>query len=608
MLSVRFGSSSLGLASLVGSASAIALSLVACRGVVGELEGNPRPRDRPGITSGQSAGAAGGASDAGGGPGQQAGGTGSSQGKGGTGGTAASDLADELVQPRLPRLSHTQWARTAQAFLRLKEPPKVALRPDSSVDGAYETDNRTRIVDGTLAKDYRVASGALADQVLDDPSTFSTFVEEGGTGDAETRLRTLVAAAFPRAYRRALSPTEVARYVSLGKKAAGYTTAPDDDQRLRAALRPLLRIALQSPHFVYRVELGDEKTQRKIGARTIRDLTNDEYAARLSYAVLDAPPDAALRSLDLRDATVRASAVGTLVADPRAAVALLAFHQALYLVTPSRSMRKDATVFPGSDGLGIDAATEASLFLDDVTKTGGGVRDLLLSRRAFVNKRLGSLYGLSPDGLTDGAFDQRELKAERGGVLTRISFLGQEADLVERSTILRGVYVQRKVLCGVLDDPPTGAIQSAPAPPAGLLTNRERVGYVTGAPLCSGCHEKIINPLGFTLERFDAIGRFVTTEKGVNVDATATIILEGKKRDLSGARELLEAVAEAPSAHRCYVENLAIWMLGRPLSPVDRAATALTGKRSQDAKLPLRALLADFLVSEAFSTLAVEAP
>jgi hypothetical protein len=511
---------------------------------------------------------------------------------------------------RTPRLGHVQWARTAQSFLRLPEVPVVSLRADATPDDAFETDDRARVVDLTLAKDYRAASDTLADGVVDDPVSFQRFLEDAGGGDAATRLRQLIATAWARAYRRPLVAEEVDRYVTLGTGAPDYAAATDDDGRLRAALRVLLRIALQSPHFVYRVEFGDAATETIVGKFRVRQLTPLEYATRLSYVLLNAPPDDALlgATTSLETPEGRAAIVGQLLADPRASETLLAFHRALYLVDASRAMRKDMATFPGTEQLGADAATEATQFLDHVAQTGGGLRELLLSRTAFVNRRLAPIYGLAADDLSDDTFASRELPAERGGILTRVSWTGDEADLFERSSILRGVYVRRKVLCQPLGNPPSGAAMNAPTPPASLVSNRDRVTYRTSGEICLGCHEKLINPLGFAFENFNAIGQFVTADKGAPVDASGVFTLGGMEIPFTGARPFLEAVAESSEAHGCYVGHLASWLYGRPLSDQDRADVAPLGSLSRTAGTSVRALLASLVTTTSFRSVVLEAP
>lgn len=507
---------------------------------------------------------------------------------------------------RLPRLSHTQWSRTAQAFLRLTDPPLFMMRPDTISGEGFETDDRTRVIDSTLLRDYRAAAEALADQSVDNPEAFAKLVVDAGEGDAPTRLRRLITVAWPRAYRRPLTTDEIDRYVAIGLAEPDYAEAGNDDDRLKVALRVLIRITLQSPHFVYRVELGDPAAEVQQGKYRIRPLTPNEYATRLAYTLFDAPPDEALIAAVTADGP--AFDVSKLVDDPRARETILRFHKALYSVDASRSMIKDSGKFPGMEGLGLDAAAEAELFLDEVVKNGGSLRDLLLSRTTFVNQRLASIYGLPTDGLTADQFTPAELPAERAGILTRVSWTGNEADLFERSSILRGVYVTRKLLCAPLGAPPNGAVEAAPKPPPELVSNRDKVSFRTGGSACEGCHKEIINPNGFAFEGFDAIGRFLTDENGAKVDSTGETILNGERVSFTGARDFLELAAEAEQTHGCYVNHLDAWVLGRSLADFERADAAPTVELSIHERASVRAILAALLTAPAFRSVVREVP
>lgn len=507
---------------------------------------------------------------------------------------------------RLPRLSHMQWSRTAQAFLRWTDPPLFMMRPDTVSGESFETDDRARSVDSTLMRDYRAAAEELADKAVDNSEAFAKLVADAGEGDAPTRLRRLITVAWPRAYRRPLTTEEIDRYVAIGLAEPDYAAAQNDDDRLRAALRVLIRITLQSPHFVYRVELGDPAAEVQQGKYRIRPLTANEYATRLAYTLFDAPPDEALIAAVKSQGA--AFDVSALVDDPRARETLLRFHKALYSVDASRSMIKDAGKFPDTKDLGLYAATEAELFLDDVVKNGGSFRDLLLSRTTFVNQRLASIYGLPTDGLTNDLFSPAELPAERAGILTRVSWTGNEADLFERSSILRGVYVTRKLLCFPLAAPPAGAVEAAPKPPTDLVSNREKVSFRTAGSSCAGCHKEIINPNGFAFEGFDAIGRFLTEENGVKVDSSGETNLDGERVSFTGARDFLEMAAESEQAHGCYVNHLDSWLLGRSLADFERADAASTVELSIHERGSIRALLAALLAAPAFRSVVQEVP
>jgi hypothetical protein len=225
-----------------------------------------------------------------------------------------------------------------------------------------------------------------------------------------------------------------------------------------------------------------------------------------------------------------------------------------------------------------------------------------------VNQRLASIYGLKADGLAPDQFSPAELPAERAGILTRVSWTGNEADLFERSSILRGVFVTRKLLCFPLAAPPAGAVEAAPKPPTDLVSNRDRVSFRTAGSSCEGCHKAIINPNGFAFEGFDAIGRFLTEENGVKVDASGEATLDGQRVSLTGARDFLELAAESEQAHGCYVNHLDAWLLGRPLADFERADAAPAVELSVRDRASMRALLAALLAAPAFRSIVREVP
>src|SRR5512133_3556816 len=104
---------------------------------------------------------------------------------------------------RLPRLSHAQWSRTVQAFLRLTDPPTTkGLRSDPPSGETFETDDRLRPIDTTLVRDYRTEAEAFAEQTVNNAEAFAKLIVDAGEGDAVTRLRRLITVAWPRAYRR----------------------------------------------------------------------------------------------------------------------------------------------------------------------------------------------------------------------------------------------------------------------------------------------------------------------------------------------------------------------------------------------------------------------
>lgn len=533
---------------------------------------------------------------------------------GGQGGTPGpGGKGEEVIQTgddiRLPRLSHLQWARTAQAFLKLPDTPALSFRPDTVAKEAFPTDVQARSMDSTLVLDYRAAADKLTDALLSDSTAYSRFVSDAGTGDFSTKLKTLIKTSWPRAFRHMLSDAEVEKYTAFGMGAPDVATAGDDDAKMKAALSALVRYTLQSTQFIYRMEFGDEKAQAIQGKSRVRPLTPAEYVTKLSYTLLNAPPDVALLAAAEQQAgtdEARAKLVDTMLADPRATDSIMDFLVSLYLVDLAGSMTKDPATFPGMEGLGKDAATEATKFLSTMLAKNVGLKEQLLSRTAFVNKRLAGIYGLDASGLNDNDFVEKTLPDERAGILTRVSWTGTKASLVERSSILRGVYATKKLLCTPIGVNPSLGNAVLPVPPETAVTNRDRVSFITGGGDCRACHMTTINPLGFAFENFNAIGQYVTKDHGQDVVSAGTVSMDGTPVNFTSARTFLEAAANAQQTHNCYVGNIASWMYGRALTDYDRSSIAATGVKSKAENASTRALLKDILTNAVFRSVVWE--
>lgn len=210
---------------------------------------------------------------------------------------------------------------------------------------------------------------------------------------------------------------------------------------------------------------------------------------------------------------------------------------------------------------------ETRLVLRHVVEQGGSVRDLLTTTLGFVNERTAPLYGL--DGAAFGAdLTPVELGPERPGVFTRLGFLSAFSRYEESSPILRGAFLLSEVQCVDVGAPPVGAA-STPWPSDPELTNRERVEALTAPPECAACHVPFIDPLGFALESFDAVGQVQTTDNGAPIDTVATVMVYPDAVTVSGAAELMAALAESPRPALCYAQR---W--------VEYAFAAQTGEHS----------------------------
>src|SRR5690606_32178622 len=209
-----------------------------------------------------------------------------------------------------------------------------------------------------------------------------------------------------------------------------------------------------------------------------------------------------------------AALVTTMLDEDAASDSLTAFHSELYELGRYLNISKSIPEY--SDELNPVLLEADLLFFDHVYREDGGLRDILTSNVAYVNQETAPFYGLSAQGST---LSQVTLDGNRPGFLTRLGFLTQNASRSQSDPIHRGTDINFKVLCADLNAPPPD-IPALPEPIPGQ-TNRERVALHTSPVACAECHEKIINPIGFAFENYDAIGRVRTMDAGQAIDTAS---------------------------------------------------------------------------------------
>jgi hypothetical protein len=195
------------------------------------------------------------------------------------------------------------------------------------------------------------------------------------------------------------------------------------------------------------------------------------------------------------------------------------------------------------------------LSLDEMLETNAAdYRQLMLSDSMWLNGRLAKIYGV--DLPADAPFQKLDFEPNhRAGVLSHPYLLASLAYTSASSPIHRGVFVSRSVLGRVLR-PPAQAVAPLPPEVHANLSTRERVALQTEPEACQGCHA-MINPLGFTMENFDAIGRFRELEKDHPIDTTGTYLTQtGQVEKFKGMKDLAEFVATSDEAQTAFVKQL----------------------------------------------------
>lgn len=387
--------------------------------------------------------------------------------------------------------------------------------------------------------------------------------------DRAARLRQFCIEFAERAFRRPLTDDQRQFYINRR-----FDGAPDLD----TAVKRVVLLVLKSPRFLYR-EMGadaggpaESATVRATAAAKSSEATKlDGYdvAARLSFGLWDSLPDetllkaAAAGELQTREQIERQAR--RMLGDARTRSKLHEFWLRWLKVENVPDLAKDRERFPGFDSqVAADLRTSLELFLDRVVwSESSDFRDILLADGLFLNGRLARFYGA--ELADDAPFQMVTIEPDaRAGVLTHPYLMSAFAYTGSSSPIHRGVFLARSVLGRPLKPPPE-AFTPLPAELHPNLTTRERVLLQTKPEACTKCHG-MINPLGFSLESFDAVGRFRDSENGKPIDTTGEY--ESRTGDavtFRGVRELARYLADSDEVHAAFVEQLFQYLIKQPV-------------------------------------------
>jgi hypothetical protein len=351
-----------------------------------------------------------------------------------------------------------------------------------------------------------------------------------------------------RAFRRPLTPEQKRIHIEAIFKGAA---------RPEEAAKRVVMLALKSPRFLY---LGLEAAQPDA----------HEVASRLSYGLWDSLPDAELSKAAREGALATREQVEAqarrMLGDARAHAKMQAFLHHWLQMNHAEDLSKDTKLFPGfSPEVIADLRASLNIFLDDVVWSGGSdYRRLLLEDDLFVNERLARFYGIATTNAADDFVKVSLDPKQRSGVLTHPYLLAAFSYPKSSSPIHRGVFLTRNIVGRALKPPPM-AVAFKDSDFAPDLTMRQKVEELTRPTACQGCHS-VINPLGFSLEHYDAVGRFRTKDGNRPVDAASDYTTDdGSVVKLRGARDVAEFAARSEHAQEAFIEQLFHQIVKQPL-------------------------------------------
>jgi hypothetical protein len=403
---------------------------------------------------------------------------------------------------------------------------------------------------------------------------------------AEQILRTLAR----RAYRRPVTDIDVADvmpFYEMGRAEGSFDTG------IQFALERLL----VSPQFLYRVE----REPVEAGAVPVSDI---ELASRLSFFLWSSIPDDELLDAaergSLRDAAVLRAQVQRMLADSRSESMVTNFAAQWLFLRDVAVKDPDIFLFPDHDvSLRAALERETELFVDSVFRGGGSVLDLLTAKHTFVNERLAKHYGIP--NVQGSYFRRVELgdDSRRSGLLGQGSILTVTSYAARTSPVLRGKYVLDNLLASSPPPPPPDvpSLATEDAADGAPLTMREAMLRHRANPACAGCHAKM-DPIGFALEEFDAVGRWRDDDAGAPIE-TASELPDGTVVDgPEGVRALLTTRPELFVS--ALTEKLMMYALGRNVQYYDAPAVLAVVNDAADRNYEFSAIVEGVVSSVPF--------
>jgi hypothetical protein len=390
-----------------------------------------------------------------------------------------------------------------------------------------------------------------------------------------------------RAFRRPVSSDEVERVLAI------FRVAHEHGESYERAVQLALATVLASPQFLFLVEPAKERENRP--------LTEFELASRLSYFLWSSMPDDELFR-EARAGTLRANLrgqVARMLGDARFDAFVGNFAGQWLELRKLAGVARDKDLFRGFDDTLREAMREETeRYFAYILRNNRSVLELLDSDYTFLNERLARHYEIA--GVAGGNFRKVALAdRRRGGVLTQASILTLTSNPNRTSPVKRGQWILQRLL-GTPPPPPPPDIpkldESAQAAEAGTL--RDRMEAHRAKPECASCHAQM-DPLGFALENYDAVGRYRTTDGGFRIDPSGELIGERRFADVRELKSLLKSTAKRKFA-RCLVENMLTYGLGRGLQAYDYCTVEEIREQLAASDYRIQSIIFGIVESKAF--------
>ncbi|WP_437992626.1 DUF1592 domain-containing protein [Sorangium sp. So ce145] len=517
------------------------------------------------------------------------------------GGEATAPLCASIEPGESPlrRMTRVEYDNTILDLLGDDSHPARGFVPEEESLG-FNNQAAALVVSPLLAEQYMTAAEGIAARAAGKLLGEAPSCSGAAAGAAcRGEIAALIASLGKRAFRRPLAEDEIAELTALFDRGLGLGDTPDDAS---TGLSLVVQAMLQSPHFLYRVELGMPDPVEG----DVVPLTSYEIASRLSYLLWGTMPDDALF------AAAEAGALGTaaeieaqarrMLDDPRAREAVKNFHRqwlGLSKIDEIAAGGRDPELYPEyRDELLPLFQAETEAFLDHaIFEEDASVSTLFTASYSVMNRELAELYGVE-GGPKGEAFERVELDpSQRAGFLTHAGLLSLYAKPNRSSPVHRGRFVRQSLLCQIPPPPP----DVVPEPPMvdRTKTTREQFSQHVSDPGCRSCHA-LLDPIGFGFEHYDALGRWRDAENGIPVDASGELTQTDIDGPFDGAVELARRLAESEQVRACVVKQWFRFGYGRAEQREDACSLSQATEAFEASRYNIRALLVALTQTDAF--------
>ncbi len=467
------------------------------------------------------------------------------------------------------RLNRVEYNNTVRDLLGVESTPAEAFPPD---DTGYGFDNIGDVLtlSPMLAEKYldvaeEIVDAALAREIAEygkiSPTNRRILVCNHAIPEHNARCaERIIKALAPRAYRRPVTKDEFEKLQGL------YQLAIDSGDGFSEGLELALQAMLVSPHFLFRVE-GERGADDS--AADFR-VANYDYASRLSYFLWSSMPDGELMAC-AQDGTIRhprtlRDQVSRMLRDPRSSALAENFGGQWLQIRNLKRVDPDPGKFPQfTDELREAMATETNLFFESVVKEDRSLLSFIDADYTYVNEALAKHYGI--DGIAGPEFQRVSVDPNvRGGLLGQASVLTVTSLPTRTSPVIRGLWVLENMLASAPPPPPPDVPPLDEVKIDSSATLRQKLEMHRENPSCASCHNRM-DPLGFGLENYDAIGAWRTEDNSQPLD-TSGVPPDGKT--FAGPGELKKVLLERKTDFtRCLTEKVLTYALGRGVEDFD---------------------------------------